>query len=249
MLCTLQGCVTLGRHQELETRVLALEKFERETKQVLKRDVTRLENLNQRIQKATAELRRYGAGLAAKVDGQEEEGRRLLGRIEEVQHLSGKLTEDLTAIKRFLDRKFGFTLVKLPKNTPKDPDKLFDFAAAQVKANQIDLARALFQHFLKHHSTHAKALRAELNVGETYRVQRRDKDALKSYFSVYKPHADRPSRAPPEVAAALWLAARALNESGACRKSVAMYKELIRSFKKSPEAGKAKEKVKTIKCQ
>jgi len=242
------ACATLGRHKELEKRVLALEKFQRDTTAVLQRDVTRLENLNQRIQKATAELRRYGAGLAAKVEGQEEAGRQLLGRIEELQHLTAKFSEDMGAVRKFLDRKFGFSLVKLPANTPKQPDKLYSFAISQLKANKIDLARALFQHFVKHHSNHPRALTAGLNIGETYRMQRRYKDALKAYFAVYEPWANRTKKAPPEVPIALWLAAKALQESGACRKSIDMYKEIIRSFRKSPEATKAKQKLKTLKC-
>jgi len=242
------GCVTLGRHKALEARVVALEKWGDETRAQLKRDVGRLENLNTRIKSASAELRKYGAGLAAQVGGVEEQQRHFRGRVEEIEHTSQQLSDDLVVVRRFLDRKFGVSFVKLPKDLPKAPRKMFEVATQQMAAKKYDVARAIFQHFVRENPANALVLEAQLAIGETYRAQRRYKDALKVFFKVYEPWEGRETKAPRQVPTALWLAGQALIDSGACAKAMGMYKMLARYFRNAPEAVKAKAWQKEHKC-
>lgn len=244
------GCVTLGRHKLMEDRVLALERFERETKELLQRDVTRLENLNTRLQEATEELRLSGAGIGARIGGIEEDQRHLTGKLEEVEHLARLLEVQVGLLRGFVDERFAVSLTPLPTDTPKEPLPMLEYAERALKAGQHEKARVVLQHFIKHHNSHEKAPTAQLMLGETYRLQRRYRQALKQYFEVYEPYARTPaSRAPPEVPQALWLAAKTLQESGACRKAVEMLKLLQRSYRGSPEALQAKELLPTVSCE
>ncbi len=216
--------------------------------QNIERDVKRIENLNQRLKSGAEEVRKAMAALSARLDAQSDDGRLLLGRVEELQHTAQLATDDLVSIKEFLDRKLGFTMVKLPPDTPKEPTALFEFATRKLKQKKLPLARVLMQKFVEAYPKHDRVLAARLSIGETYRLQRRFRDALKVYFRVYEPWEGRESKAPPEAAEALWLAGQALLDSGDCAKAVAMYKLLIRSFRKADRAAKAKEKVATLKC-
>ena len=239
----------MGRYNAMEKRVLALESFQRDTQQVLQRDVTRLENLNTRIKEATTTLREQSAGLAAKIGGVESDFRKVTGRIEEIDYLNQKVSDDLLIIKKFLDTKFRVSFVKLPKDLPKEPKALFEYATRRMAAKNYDLARVVYQHYVQEHPNHELVGEAELAMGETYRLQRRYKDALKVYFKLYAPWEGRESKAPPHVATGLWLAGQALIDSGACPKARQMFKMLSRYFKTSPEAAKAKEWLKTAQCE
>ncbi|MFT7624701.1 MAG: TolA-binding protein [Myxococcota bacterium] len=245
----LVGCVTLGKYRALEQRVVAMEKFRTEVKQTQARDTARVENLNTRLKESTEGQRKITAGLASRVDALSDDGRRLLGRVDELQHAAQLINDDVQAIKNFLDRKLSFTMVKIPADTPKAPDALYTYAGKKLKAGKLPLARVLFQRYLEQFPKHEKADGARLSIGETYRLQRRYRDALKAYFHVYQPWEGREAKAPPEAATALWLAGQALLESGECGKAMQMYKLLASSFKKAPEALKAKEKVKTLSCK
>lgn len=236
------SCVTIGRHEELEQRVVALEKFKNDTEQHLKRDVERLENLNQRIKEAAEALRKNGASLNAKIDNMAEEERRIQGSLEELDHLTGKMSAQLETVRKFLDERFGLTIETLPKDLPTEPDKLLAYAEERFKSGQYDLARAVYRHFIKQNAQDPKVPRAMLMVGETYRVQRQFDQALKAYrdtFSQFPKSAEAPL--------SLLYGGHALRDKGLCREAVEMYKYLVKTLPKSSEAEEAKPLTKT-KC-
>lgn len=246
----LSSCVTIGRHEELEGRVIAMEKFKRDTEQLLKRDVKRLENLNKKLKEASANLRKHGASLAAKVDGQGDEARALKGRIEELDYLAGRMSAQLEIIKRFMDERFGLSVAALPADIPTEPLAMLDYGRKRLDAGQYDVARAVLRRFLSQHPSHPKTARAQLMVGEAYHRQKRFQQALREYHAAFKPFSSVPaSKAPPEASEALWLAAKALDDGGQCNKALKMYKYLGQKFRKTPLGDKARGIGKTRKCR
>ena len=243
------GCVTLDRYRALEDRVITLERHKAETERLFDRDLDRLENLNDRLHSASEELHRNGASLNARIEGTEEDFRRTTGRIEELAHLSRQLASQMDAVRALMDERFGVTIIPLPPDLPTEPEAMLTYAREKHEAAEHPLARAVLEHFLKTHNEHEKARQAQLLLGDCFRAQQRYRQALKQYFEVYEPFADSPaSRAPPEAATALWLAANALGESGECRRSLQMYRLLVRTYRNAPETEQARERIRATNC-
>ena len=243
------SCVTIGRHEVLEKRVLELEKFRHDTKLILERDLGRLENLSARIKDASATLRKHGASLAAKVDGQADDLRAIRGRIEEVDFLSGRMSAELDVVKRFLDERFGLSVAALPRDVPTEPAQMLEYAEKRFKAGQFDLVRAVLRKFLQDYPAHERDLDVRLLIGSSYHREKRFKQALQAYYGAYKPYAQTPSKAPPKAVEALWLAAKALMDGGDCAKSLDMYRFLSRKHRKSERAEEANRIAKETKCR
>lgn len=243
------SCVTIGRHQELEDRVAQLERYKRDLEQASKRDETRFQNLAKQIKDAADDLRKQSASIAANVDASRDDLRKLMGRIEEIEHLSGRLAAEMDIIKKFLDSRFGLTVTPLPADLPTDPGNLFDYGRKRMAMGQYDLARSVFRHFLRQHDQHEKADEALLAVGESYHKQRRWQQALKAYGELYEKYAGRSRKNTPAIVArALLLAGQALDDGGNCSKAKDMYRLLIRTKRDAPEAETAKTRIKK-KCR
>jgi len=232
----------------LQDRVRGLEKWRQSTEHVLKRDVKRLENLNTQIKRATKELRRYGAGLAARVDGMEEDQRRLQGRLEELDHLAGLASSHVALIRGFIDERFGVVLVPLPKGMPTERVAVLKFGQDKLRENNFDDALAVFQHWLKTFPDGAEKTQVRFAMASAYRHLRRHGAALKIYKQVFEPHAHKGRKAPAEASEALWEAARTLEERGDCKKAVGMYKYLVQLYRSSPRAVEAKALLKNKSC-
>jgi TolA-binding protein len=242
IVACLASCVTTGRHELLEARVTQLEAFQAQTQKTLIQDVSRLEGLNSRLEEATKLLRKRGASLAATVDSNSEDINRVRGRADAVEYFQKKMTAQIEAIKRYLDEKFGASIFALPENLPKEPGKLYQDGIKRFKAGKLDQARAVLRLFVKHHGLHPGVATAKLTIGRVFRKQRRYKKAMKEFHEVWKQF---PKEA--EAATALWLTAETLKESGECKKAIAMYRFLAKSYRKSTEGEKAKKLAKQ-KC-
>ncbi|MFT5432292.1 MAG: hypothetical protein ACI9OJ_002991, partial [Myxococcota bacterium] len=115
------SCVTIGRHEELELRVAALERAKADADHAAKRDETRFQNLAQQIKDATSDLQKQAASIAANGDNRGDDVRTLLGRVEEAEHLAARMAAEMEVVKKFLDSRFGLTVTPLPPDLPKDP--------------------------------------------------------------------------------------------------------------------------------
>jgi TolA-binding protein len=247
--CVSASCVTIGRHDELELRVAELELSKKDADHAAKRDEARFQNLAQQIKDATSGLQKQAASIAANGDARGGDVRKLLGRVEEAEHLAARMAAEMEVVKKFLDARFGLTVTPLPPDLPEDPQALFDYGNKRLAAGQFDLARAVLRHFVRHHEAHELTDAAELKIGESYHKQRRWQQALQAYGGLYEKYAGRSDKKTPAIVAkALLLAGQALDDGGNCVKAKDMYRLLIRTKKKSPEAATAKARIKK-KCK
>ena len=247
-LCIL-SCATTADLEKMGERVRLIEKWRTDTEYVLQRDMKRMENLNEQIKASTKELRRHGAGLGARVDGLEEDKNRLMGRIEELDHLAGTAATHVDLVRAFIDERFGVALVPLPKDMPVGRADMLKFGQTKLKENQFETALAVFQNWLKKFPQGDETTQVQFSMATAYRKMKRYNSALKIYNEVFEPHAHKGKKAPTEASEALWQAARTLDERGDCDKSLGMYKYLVQLFKQSPRAAQAKTVLKDKNCQ
>ena len=239
----------MTRYKELEARVAKLERFDSDSTERDARDEKRFQNLATQIKDSADKLQKLLAAMGAKLDNQAEDHKQLIGRFEELEHLVGRMSAEADIMKKFLDSKFGLTVTALPPDLPKAPDKLYAYAEQRLKSGQYQLARVVCGHFLRTHTDHALADKARLCVGETYEKEKRWNKALAEYGSLYSKYADVSAKSrPPEFPEALWRAGNVLDQAGKCRKAKDMYRLLTKVAKGTPQASKAKSRVKR-KCR
>jgi TolA-binding protein len=212
-------------------------------------DTTRFQNLANQIKKAANDLRKANASLQAQLGGAQDDQRKFRGRLEELEHLTGRLSAQVSTMGKFLDQRFGLSVVTLPPDLPSDPEPLFAYGEQVLAAGQYDLARAVFRHFLTSHSGDAKEDLAHVRVAQAYRGQKRYKQALRSYSEVYKKYSSVGRRAKPDIIdVVLWESAETLKLWGQCEKSRKMYRHLS-EFKHLKRAQSAKSRAKSMRCR
>ena len=141
------SCASTSELETLQARVAALEKFEVHARELSERDTRRFQNLSNQIKAGVDKLQKASAGIVAQVDGMQDDERKLRGRLEELEHLSGRLAAQVKTMGKFLDQRFGLSVIALPPDLPEDADALFAYGDQVLKAGQFDLARAVFRHF------------------------------------------------------------------------------------------------------
>jgi len=243
-LATVSCVATTKDYDRLSARIHRLEEFQKATQIALKRDTIRLENMANRLKKAMKELRQTKASLFARVDGESDEIRGLTGRLEQLEHQTQKLHSLTTAVKDFVDERFAVSLSPLPKDVPKDAPAVYEYAEKAYKAGRHDTARTVLRHFLKSFPKDNKVPAAMLIIGESYRHQRQYRRAMKEYHALWQQFSNA-----PEAPRALLYTAKALLDGGQCPKAKQMYKFLIRSYRKKPEAKEAKAELAKLSCK
>ena len=243
------GCATTSQHDELERRIIALEKFEKDMRQLSEIDTARFQNLANKIKHSANQLRKANASLQAQLGGAEADARKLRGRLEEIEHLTGRLSAQVGTMGKFLDQRFGLSIVALPPDLPTEPDPLFAYGDQVLAAGQYDLARAVFRQFLASHGGHAKEDLAHVRVAQAYRGQKRYKQALRSYSEVYKKYSSVGRKDKPDILdVVLWESAETLKLWGQCAKSKQMYRHLS-EFKHLKRSARAKSRAKSMRCR
>jgi len=238
----LSSCVKSSEHEELMQRVASLEQFRNETKRALKADLARAENLSNRLKEAAKDLRKGGADINVRLDDHDQANRRVRGRLEELEFLSQKLADKLQRIGKFLDTRMGFSIIDLPKDLPQTPDGLLTSASAAFEKKDLVLARAIVRKFMNDFGNHEGRAQALFLMGETYRQESKFKPALKAYEEVWVHHKNH-----PVTPKALLSSGHALRDSNECKKAMQMYRLLTKTFRKTPEATRAKEIYKDLK--
>ncbi len=236
------GCVSLGRYQELELRVVAMEKFREETLQAAKTNQERLEELVGRIKTQADELKKATANSTAKGNDLADDQRRLKGQIEELDFTAVRLGGQVEVMRKFMEQRFGTTLLALPPDVPKDPKAMFKYGMDKLKAGQVDIGRAVLRQFAHENPTDPDAPKALLAIGDSYRTAKDWNSALKVYKDIFERYKDK-----PEAPTALFLAGKALHDQKKCKEAQGMWKYLIQNFPKSPESTEAKGLLK-LKC-
>jgi len=249
IVVTATGCASTGELNAVEARVIELEKFEEHVRQLSERDTTRFQNLSNQIKDAADALSKAGAGLQAQLSGVQDDERKLRGRLEELEHLTGRLSAQVKTMGKFLDQRFGLSVIALPPDLPDEAEPLFQYGVQVFTAGQYDLARAVFRHFLTHFEPHEKADFATIQVARSYRQQKRYKQALREYSGVYKKYASVARKnKPPVLDIVLWESAETLNLWGQCAKARKMYRHLG-EFKHLKRAARGKARAKSMRCK
>lgn len=244
LLCTgLPGCVTLTRHKVLETRVAAIEREKADIQAEQERDRERMQRLHKDLVEATEALQKGGANLGADIDTIKADITRLQGTDEENSYQLSRIIEDLEMIKKALDEKLGLALVKLPKGVDDKPESLLKAGKASMSKGDQRTARGLFQRLLDSHSGHALAPKAQFLIGETYFKEGKQQQAIREFQRVHDRFREV-KKAP--VGKALMRIAEILLTQGDCSKARGVLKYTVDFDRKTPEARKAKEKLKSL---
>ncbi|NUN13888.1 MAG: tetratricopeptide repeat protein [Myxococcales bacterium] len=236
------SCVTVGKFNELQSRVVTLEKQYVELDERNSRDMQRLENLNSLLKQAKDGLQRDSANLLATLEEISQRSRDNAGSIEEIRFQLEKNSSLVKQLTDFIDRRFGESLSVLPTDLPKDAEGLFQAGVTRMKSKQTQQARAIFRQYLDKFGTETKAADAQFYVGETYFLENTLDSAMTEYQAVYTNY-----RAHARAPEGLLRIGEALVLKKDCVKAKQVWDLLVKEFPKSPHAATAKERTKSLK--
>lgn len=236
------GCVTVGKFNELQNRVVVLEKQYVELDERNSRDMQRLENLNSLLKQAKDGLQRDSANLLATLEEISQRSRDNAGAIEEIRFQLEKNSSLVKQLTDFIDRKFGESLSVLPADLPKDAAGLFQAGVTRMKSKQTQQARAIFRQYIDKFGTETNVADAQFYVGETYFLENALDSAMTEYQAVYTQY-----RTHARAGEALLRIGEALVVKKDCTKAKQVWDLLVKEFPKSPHAATAKDRTKSLK--
>ncbi len=178
------------RGQLLEQRVDTLGSENAKLKEALKETQEKLEKTTSRLQDALSQLdtasRTTGANIGVKVDGAIQDVAMLRGQLEADQHKLQELEARLAA------GGTGSAPTSDPKKDdlkkPDDPKDFLKLADEKAKAGETDLARKLYNEFLKKWPRDEGAGEAHFAIGESYFTEQKCREALYEYGKVLQEH-------------------------------------------------------------
>jgi tol-pal system protein YbgF len=235
------GCVTLGRFEELEQRVNALERDHVALRERTDVHETRLENLNSILKRSEADLREGFAATSSTVDEIDERLRRTMGSLESSQFQMERDSRLIKRIADLLDAKYGTTLAALPDNLPTEPEALYKAGVDRLNAGNWKEARAVFREYLSRNPSGANAADAQFGVGESLFGEKDYERAIGEFKAVFAAYKES-----PRAGDALLRIGDALVAQQQCAKAKQVYELVVREVAKSPAAAKAKELLKTL---
>ncbi|MBM4386261.1 MAG: tetratricopeptide repeat protein [Deltaproteobacteria bacterium] len=238
------SCVTIGKFEKLQERVMLLEKENEALKEKQGDERQRMENLAKVMQEATEVLRKSGANMGADIDALKAESNKTRGTFEEVNFRLQRIEGDLDAIRKFLDDRMGFTLVQIPKELPADKKEMIAAGLEKKKKGDFLTARGIFRQFLEKNPDDAQAPEVQYYIAETFFEEKKYQNAIKEYQKVHDNYKQTKSS---YVEKALLKIADSLLKSGDCQKAKDVLKYLIEYDKKSYEASKAKDMLNSLK--
>ncbi len=191
-------------------------------------------------------LRRADADLQANFDSLNGNMQSATGRMEELEHLIRRQSEDS-------DRRIAALedqVVKLQMSLNLDgatgetisPDDLYLKGLSAFKAGEMTSARAAFNQFISQHSSHELVSNAKYWIGETYYGDKNYEQAILEFQEVIK-HYPKTEKAPAAMLKQA-LAFRAIKDT---KSTQYLLKRLIADYPKSEEATRAKQLQKEIK--
>ncbi len=238
------GCVTVSRFNELEQRVIALERQKTELAEELRQEQERMQRLYTDFNTATDSFRKGGANIMADLDAIKSDVARLKGGNEEQLYKLGRAQEDLDLVKAALDEKFGMALVQLPKGLGEDADALYTAGKSAFDRNDLPMARGILRKFLEIRPDDARAPNALYLIGDSYFREGRYGQSIREMQRLHDRYRDVKG-APVEKA--LLRIAESLLKQDDCRKAAGVLKYLSDYNRKAPEAEKARDMLKELK--
>ena len=242
------GCVTLGRFEEREGRVTAMERANEANEE---RDKKRFDNMTKLVKDSTDKLDKLSASLRNQLDAAQQDSVRLRGLIEEVQFGIAKLGKDVEILRRAAEERWALNFTAAPpaEALPTDPTELMAHGQKMLEAGQFPAARTAFVEFMKRFPAEERVPLAHFGLGRAYLGEKSNKQAVREFGEAFKAWQTLPaSKAPPEAADSLWYAGLAL-ENIDCKKAKDMLKFLRQTYPKSARATEAKDKIASLKCR
>ncbi|MCA9521678.1 MAG: tetratricopeptide repeat protein, partial [Myxococcales bacterium] len=183
-----QGCVTLGKHRVLKSRVETLEqrldlmqkKFYAETGKVQHLLGGRISDLR----KLSSQLGRLNASLGSKLSDLQADLNGIRGKIEVMEFKMQKAIRDMDSIKDFVDDKFNKSLSGLPPGTPKDKAAMYEFSLRMLRSGKTRDGRTILRHFINEFPKDDLADEAQFYIGESYFLEKKWAQAIKEYKTV-----------------------------------------------------------------
>ncbi len=241
------SCVTLGRYEEMEGRVTAMERAATANDE---REAQRFDNVTKLLKSAVDKLDKTSAALNSKLDGAGDEDRSIRGELEELRFRVDKLAKDFEVMKKAAEDRWGLNFLAAAPSValPADAEGLFAHAQKALDAGQFPNARMAFAEFIKRHPTDERLPKVRYGLGRALYGENQMKAAVREFGEAFKAWQAIPaSKAPPEAPESLWYAGLAL-ESIDCKKSKEMLKFLKQSYPKSPRAAEVKARL-AEKCK
>ncbi|MGM0578522.1 MAG: tetratricopeptide repeat protein [Myxococcota bacterium] len=228
------GCVTMGRFEELESRVAELELERTKLKASMEEDVKRLENLHVQLTKAEETLRRSGANLGLRMERVEQDLAEVEGEVEALTFRMKGLNRSAEILKRVIAERLGATSVFLPADLPEDAEGVWRRGEELERAERYPEARAVFDYFEASFSDDPRAPEALVRLARLAEQEGDIGGAIELYRRVADQYVD--SDQAPE---ALWRIGELLAARGDCKRAKSIFGYLEKEYGDSEAAGRA----------
>lgn len=237
----LAGCVTVGRHEQLEQRVTQLELERKRLKASMTQDVSRIEKLHDKLVVAEQTLRKSGVNLGIRTEKLESDYRKVRGELEAAAFNLRKIRGEVALLRKSMIDKLGVLELLLPADLPRDADGMWAAAKKHKSAGDTQIAHAIYKTF---ESTFPKDKRAPKAALAIARIAEEDGDiqgAIKVYANVEERYPGS-----PEVPKAILRIGELLVKQGQCQKARGIYQYLARTHKNTREGRIAAQRVREV---
>jgi len=128
--------------------------------------------------------------------------------------------------------------------TPPPPtgQALFNGAAHDEDAGNLDLALKGFTEFLRLYPNDPSAIRAQYNIGNIYYSQSKPSEALKALDAAIEQYSEDPITTP----SAYYMKGMALKQLKETKDAIAAFRKVVHDFPGAPEAGQAATQLRTL---
>ncbi len=236
------ACVTLGKFESLQERVVILEREKDLLAEAIQRDMQRLDELRGLLGEAEKSLRSLTASQGSTLDDLRMDIARATGRMDELAAAAEQQQQQLSIVLDVLDEKLGATAALVPPDLPAEKEPLLALANQRLEQRMHRVARAIFRTYLQRFPNDEKAPQVAYMVAETYFGEAKWGPAIRSFQDVHD-RFTKSEYAPRSLARI----ADCLEQQRNCQKALGVLQYLRDSFRKAPEAEQAAERIKNLR--
>lgn len=243
------GCVTNTEGKRMWTEINTLKETQRglaedraRLSQTLERSQADIDRLQEVIEQARDLLGRNSADLGAEMIEVKRAVDQLSGELETSKRNLAELQQEFNLFRKDVDDRLVSGAAS-SATLPDDKDALWDEAQRRFDAKKWSPARAAFERFLGDHGRDKRADNAQYLIGETYRREGLDTDAILAYRKVLK------FRKSDVEDAAVYRSAQSFVKLGQCDNARALYESFLREYPRSKHHSDAKREFKDLKSR